>query len=113
MGLTSEKKGTSQRELAKTFKNILKEAPQVWIVREIPPSQGILLLAQVVCLQSSGGQKDAKSHNIAEPSGESQFKSPVISQLAHKLYLYQRTLVNGSLTHLYSESLVPQRYQRG
>ena len=34
---------------------ILKEAPQVWLVRDIPPSQGTLPLTQVEFPQSTGG----------------------------------------------------------
>ena len=75
-----------QREVAKTLNKILKGTQKVCLEREIPPSQGILLLTQVGCPISIGGQQEAKYHNLAEHPGAGQVHSPVISQLTHQLY---------------------------
>ena len=72
---------------------ILKDAPQEWIARDIPPSQGILILTQVGFTQSTEVQQESKSKNLAEASGASLVHRSFRSQLSHLLYQSQKSLV--------------------
>ena len=76
----------SQREVVETLDKILKEPLQVWLAREIPPSQGTLPFNQVICPHSNGGQKKAKYHNLEELPGASQVQILFRSQLVHQIY---------------------------
>ena len=40
-------------------------------------------------------QQEAKSHNLTEPPGASQFQRPARSQLYHKVYKPQRSFAKG------------------
>ena len=80
-------------EGGRNFVNILKEAQQVWLARESTPSPGTLPLTHVELPQSTGGQKEVKSQNIADPPGVIQVQIPVRIQLDHHLQQYQRSLV--------------------
>ena len=79
--LAKEKQFTFQREVVETLDNILKEATQVCLAREIPTRQDTIHLNQVVYLQSTLCQQDSKSHNLEHPTGEIHFQIPVRSQL--------------------------------
>ena len=83
----------SQREVAETLKNILKDAPQVCLVSEIPLSLGIIFLTQVGCLQSTEVQKEAQCLNIENPPGTRQVQISVRSQRGHQKYQSQRIIV--------------------
>ena len=75
-----------QNEAAKKLNKILKGTQKVCLERQIPPSQGILLLTQVGCPRSTVGQQEFKYHNLTEHPGAGQVHSPIISQLTHQLY---------------------------
>ena len=49
-------------------------------------ARGTILLTQVGCPQSTGGQQDSKSNNLEEPPGVSQVHIPVRSQMDCQLY---------------------------
>ena len=57
----------------------------MWLVQEIPPSQGTFPFTQLLFPQSTGGQQETKSLNLVEHPGSSHVHSPVISQLSNQL----------------------------
>ena len=58
----------------------------------------------MICTHSTGGQQEAKSHNLSDPTGVSQVHSPVIMQLAHQLYQTHRVQKILTLTPRMGES---------
>ena len=85
----------------------------MFLMREIPIIQGTFPFTQLVFPQSTGGQQETKSHNLADPPGKSQVQSPVKSQLSSQLYKSQSSLEKYLLAHQGYESLSPQLEPRG
>ena len=48
---------TASVDRKENLDSVLKDAPQVWLASESPPSQGVFPLTHVVCPQSTGGQQ--------------------------------------------------------
>ena len=82
----------SQRDVVEKFYNILKDAPQEWLVRDIPPSQVILPLTQVGCTKSNGGHQEDQASNLVELPGDIQVHGPGRIQLYHQIYQYYRSI---------------------
>ena len=78
----------SRREVVETLDKIPNKAPQVWLTREIPPSQVILPLTHLWYKQSSGGQEEAKPQSLVYTPGGIQAQIPARIQLSHQLYKF-------------------------
>ena len=77
-----------------TLHQIMQEAPQACLAREISRSWGILTLTQVGFPQSTGVQQEAQSQNISDPPKKGQVHRPGRRKLDNQLYQSQRSLVN-------------------